>query len=91
MIVKRTHLISKKNIARNTHFFVRMPNWLGDVIMAIPVLHAVRAGRPDVRFTFVCKSQFIPLLEKFVVKSNHHIVTGDHEDIKKDLKSHKNN
>ena len=34
---------------------------------------------------------FIPLLEKFVVKSNHHIVTGDHEDIKKDLKSHKNN
>ena len=34
---------------------------------------------------------FIPLLENFVVKSNHHIVTGDHEDIKKDLKSHKNN
>ena len=34
---------------------------------------------------------FIPLFEKYVVKSKNHIVTGDHEDIKKDLKSHKNN
>ena len=33
----------------------------------------------------------IPIFERFVVKSKHHIVTGDHEDIKKDLKSHKNN
>ncbi len=65
MIVKRKHLISKKKIARKTPFFVRMPNWLGDVIMAIPVLQAVRAGRPDVKFTLVCKSQFIPLLKKF--------------------------
>ena len=31
---------------------------------------------------------FIPLLEKYVVKSKHHIVIGDHEDIKKDLDSH---
>ena len=28
----------------------------------------------------------IPLLEKYVTKSKHHIVVGDHEDIKKDLK-----
>ena len=34
---------------------------------------------------------FIPILEKYVVKSENHIVTGDHEDIKKDLKSHENN
>lgn len=33
---------------------------------------------------------FIPLLEKYVVKSKHHIVVGDHDDIKKDLaKKHK--
>ena len=31
---------------------------------------------------------FIPFLEKYVVKSKHHIVVGDHEDIKKDLDSH---
>jgi hypothetical protein len=27
----------------------------------------------------------IPLLEKYVTKSEHHIVVGDHDDIKKDL------
>jgi|TARA_B100000287_G_scaffold425758_1_gene472582 H+/Cl- antiporter ClcA len=32
---------------------------------------------------------FIPILEKLIKKKNkHHIVTGDHEDIKKDLDSH---
>jgi sorbitol-specific phosphotransferase system component IIBC len=28
----------------------------------------------------------IPLLEKYVTKSEHHIAIGDHEDLKKDLK-----
>ncbi|HIF59954.1 MAG TPA: hypothetical protein EYQ26_10785 [Rhodospirillales bacterium] len=31
---------------------------------------------------------FVPLFEKLIVKSEHHIVVGDHEDISKDLKSH---
>ena len=31
---------------------------------------------------------FVPLLEKLVVKSEHHIVVGDHEDVSKDLESH---
>jgi len=30
---------------------------------------------------------FIPLLEKNVTKSEHHIAIGDHEDLKKDLKA----
>ena len=30
----------------------------------------------------------IPFLEKYLVKSHNHIITGDHEDIKKDLESH---
>ena len=30
----------------------------------------------------------VPFLEKYVTKSQHHIVVGDHEDVKKDLKSH---
>ena len=29
---------------------------------------------------------FIPLLEKYVIKSEYHIAIGDHEDLKKDLK-----
>lgn len=27
----------------------------------------------------------IPLLERYVVKSEHHVIVGDHEDVKKDL------
>ena len=31
---------------------------------------------------------FIPLLEKYVTKSEDHIMVGDHEDVEKDLESH---
>ena len=31
----------------------------------------------------------IPVLEKYITKSDSHIMVGDHEDIEKDLKSHK--
>ncbi len=65
MLNKRKQLISGRELSRRTNFFVRMPNWLGDVIMAIPVLLAIRKGRPDVRFTLLAKSQYIPLLRKF--------------------------
>ena len=33
---------------------------------------------------------FIPLLEKYVTKSKHHIAIGDHEDLKKDLEKKHN-
>ena len=29
---------------------------------------------------------FVPLLEKYIIKSKYHIAIGDHEDLKKDLK-----
>ncbi len=29
----------------------------------------------------------IPILDKYIVKSKHHIVVGDHEDLKRDLKT----
>ena len=30
----------------------------------------------------------VPFLQKYYTKSKHHIVVGDHEDVKKDLESH---
>ena len=30
----------------------------------------------------------IPFLEKYVAKSEHHIVVGDHSDVEKDLEQH---
>ena len=65
LLNKRKQFIAGKTLSRRTNFFIRMPNWLGDVVMAIPVLLAIRKGRPDVRFTLVAKTQFIPLLRKF--------------------------
>ena len=32
---------------------------------------------------------FIPILEKYVTKSDSHIMVGDHEDFENDLKSHR--
>ena len=33
----------------------------------------------------------IPILERYITKSESHIMVGDHEDIENDLKSHKSN
>jgi len=41
-----------------------MPNWLGDVVMALPLLRAIRASRPYARITLLAKAQFHPLLEQ---------------------------
>jgi H+/Cl- antiporter ClcA len=32
----------------------------------------------------------VPLLDKYITKSKHHIVVGDHEDVKKDLQEKHN-
>lgn len=50
-------------LPRGTHYWVRLPNWLGDVIMALPLLRAMRRGRPDGYFTLLAAPHFIPLLE----------------------------
>ena len=36
---------------RKTRLWVRVPNWLGDVVMVVPILRAIRRGRPDFEIT----------------------------------------
>jgi len=54
---------SLKHNAHGTRIWVRLPNWLGDVVMLIPLLRALRASRPDAQITLIGKAAFAPLFE----------------------------
>jgi heptosyltransferase-2 len=58
------HLRGLAALPRKTRLWIRMPNWLGDVVMALPLLRAIRASRPDARITLLAKAQFLPVLEQ---------------------------
>ena len=48
---------------KGTKIFVRMPNWLGDVVMALPILRAIRKARPDMEFWIMSKPCYIGLIK----------------------------
>jgi heptosyltransferase-2 len=54
-------------LPRKTRVWVRMPNWLGDVLIALPLLRALRAGRPDAEITLLAQPAFLPLLNAWGV------------------------
>lgn len=54
-------------LPRRTRVWIRLPNWLGDVVMALPLLRAMRASRPDAEITVVVKPQFVALLKDWQV------------------------
>ncbi len=54
-------------LPRRTRIFIRLPNWLGDVVMALPLLRALRISRPDAEFTLLARPQFLPLLESWQI------------------------
>jgi heptosyltransferase-2 len=43
---------------------VRLPNWLGDTMMARPLLHALRAGLPQTRIETTGPASLLTLLER---------------------------
>jgi len=68
---QKTNLIAEslayrqaKTLPRATRFWVRMPNWLGDAVMAIPLVGAIRRGRPDAEITLITNAALAPLFER---------------------------
>ncbi len=62
-----SRILGTESTPRKTNLWVRMPNWLGDVVMALPVLRAIQAGRPDFKITLIGKSAFKPLFDRLGV------------------------
>ncbi|MBC2600262.1 ADP-heptose:LPS heptosyltransferase/lauroyl/myristoyl acyltransferase [Puniceicoccus vermicola] len=49
--------------SRADRFYLRLPNWLGDIVMLTPLIRAIRKARPDVRLTLVYRPQFESLID----------------------------
>jgi heptosyltransferase II len=57
---------------RRTRIWIRLPNWLGDVVMVVPLLRALRVSRPDAELTVVARTHFLPLLAEWKVADRLH-------------------
>jgi heptosyltransferase-2 len=51
----------------SSRLWIRLPNWLGDVVMALPIIRAIVKSRPDLEINMVGQAHFMPLLEKLGV------------------------
>lgn len=46
------------------NIIVRMPNWIGDLVMATPILSDLRKAFPDARLTAMCRAPICELLKE---------------------------
>lgn len=46
------------------NIIVRMPNWIGDLVMATPILYDLRKAYPDAHITAMCRSPICELLKE---------------------------
>ncbi|PID62767.1 MAG: hypothetical protein CR974_03225 [Gammaproteobacteria bacterium] len=52
----------------NARILFRLPNWLGDVCMALPVVTAIQKKYPQAQFAFLAQPAYLDLLEKLGVE-----------------------
>lgn len=77
---KRSFL-NANNISRSgSRIVIRIPNWLGDVVMSLPIIRALRKARPDMQFLFMGRSMFLPLLKEFEL--GEEFISTDYKNLK---------
>lgn len=81
---------TRKTMAKIENILVRMPNWIGDLVMATPVLADLRKAFPKAKITAMCKKPLCDLLKKdeaidelfcFAKPSNNFVRREDLRDI----------
>ena len=60
---KRMTLPKKESIPKKMKLWIRMPNWLGDIVMTIPLIKAIEKSRPDTEISLLCQVQYKSFLE----------------------------
>lgn len=65
-------------LRKSNRLIIRMPNWLGDIIMAIPVLQAILHGRADMHVTLLCKPQYVEWLKSLKLAHKVYSLEQDH-------------
>jgi len=48
---------------RRFKLWIRMPNWLGDIMMVLPFIRSIRASHLDAQITLLVKARFVDFLE----------------------------
>ena len=78
------------------NIIVRMPNWLGDFIMAMPVLKALKEQYPSSSITVMCTKALSDLLKdnkyvdnKIVFEKPRHFFSKESEELIQKLKKHR--
>lgn len=61
--MSRSATFDPESSSRPARLLVRLPNWLGDIVMALPALRAVRARWPDAHLAAALPRAFAPLAE----------------------------
>lgn len=69
---------SHETVVRKTKkIFIRMPNWLGDIVMAVPVVRMLKNFHSDAELTLLAKQEYIGLLKALGI-SDHVVRLPDH-------------
>lgn len=60
-----------KPINQYQHIAIRLPNWLGDICMALPIIRALQANvlrdNPSAQFTLLMLPQYVSLMQKLEI------------------------